>query len=183
MSIYISACYNYAMPINTAPDIHEQIICANIFIRKDDKYLVMRRSPLKKYAPDVVHPVGGKVDLGENPYTAAVREVAEEAGVAVRNMRLEAVIQEIKPIKDEPYNWLVFHFSADYKSGEVISAEEGELIWLTPDEIRNETLFPTVRLIIDHILDHEKGTVFTTVEYDDNKQNIIGHTLDFCVIE
>ena len=90
------------MPINNTPDIHEQIICANIFIRKDDKYLVLRRSQLKKYAPDVIHPVGGKVNLGENPYTTAEREVEEEAGVKVKNMRLEAVIQEIKPVKGTP---------------------------------------------------------------------------------
>lgn len=170
------------MPINNKPDIHEQIICANIFIRKDDKYLVLRRSPLKKYAPGVIHPVGGKVDIGENPYTTAEREVQEEAGVKVKNMRLEAVIQEIKPVKGEPYNWLIFHFSGDYDSGEVITTEEGELAWLTADEIRNERLFPSVKLVIDHILDHEKGTIFTTLEYDDEKQNIVKHTLDFCIL-
>jgi 8-oxo-dGTP pyrophosphatase MutT (NUDIX family) len=171
------------MPINNAPDIHEQIICANIFIRKEDKYLVLRRSPQKKYAPGVIHPVGGKVDIGENPYTTAEREVQEEAGVKVKNMRLEAVIQEIKPVKDEPYNWLIFHFSGDYDSGEVITTEEGELVWLTADEIRNEKLFPSVKLVIEHILNHEKGTVFTTLEYDDEKQNIVKHTLDFCVVD
>ena len=170
------------MSINNVSDIHEQIICANIFIRKDDKYLVLRRSPLKKYAPDVIHPVGGKVDIGENPYTTAEREVEEEAGVKVKNMRLEAVIQEIKPVKSEPYNWLIFHFSADYDSGEVITTDEGELLWLTADEIRNEKLFPSVKLIIDHVLDSERGTVFTTLEYDEEKQNILKHTLDFCVL-
>ncbi len=170
------------MPINNIPDIHEQIICANVFIRKHDKYLVLRRSPLKKYAPGVIHPVGGKVDVGENPYTTAEREVEEEAGVKVKNMRLEAVIQEMKPVKGESYNWLIFHFSADYDSGEVITTEEGELVWLTADEIRAERLFPSVKLIIDHIFDQEKGTVFTTLEYDEEKQNILKHTLDFCVV-
>src|ERR1700733_7447884 len=101
------------MPINNSPDIHEQVICANVFIRKGDKYLVLRRSPLKKYAPSVIHPVGGKVDIGENPFEAAIREVREEAGVEVKNVRLEAVLQEIEPLKGEPYNWLIFHFSAD----------------------------------------------------------------------
>ncbi|HSX33560.1 MAG TPA: NUDIX domain-containing protein [Candidatus Saccharimonadales bacterium] len=170
------------MAINNAPDIHEQVICANIFIRKADKYLVLRRSPLKKYAPGVVHPVGGKVDIGENPYEAAVREVQEEAGVSVANVRLEAVILEIKPVKDEPYNWLIFHFSADYESGDVATTEEGELIWLTSDQLRGEQLFPSVKLVIDHILNHEKGTVFTTIEYDSEKQNIAKHSLAFCVV-
>jgi 8-oxo-dGTP diphosphatase len=171
------------MPINNAPDIHEQVICANVFIRNNDKYLVLRRSPLKKYAPGVVHPVGGKVDLGENPYTAAVREVEEETGVQIKNVRLEAVVQELTPVKGERYNWLIFHFSADYDSGDVIATEEGELVWLTADEMRNEKLFPSVTLLIDHMLNREKGTVFATLQYDEEKQNILKHTLNSCVIE
>lgn len=171
------------MAINTRPDIHEQIICANVFIRKDDKYLVLKRSPLKKYAPNVVHPVGGKVDADENPYLAAQREVLEEAGVLVKNMRLEAVLLEITPVKDEPYNWLIFHFSADYDSGEILETEEGELLWLTPEELAQQQLFPSVRPVIEHILNHEQGTVFATFEYDQEKQNIANSKMDFCVVK
>ena len=63
------------MAINNAPHIHNLVICANIFVRKDGKYLLLKRSPLKKYAPNVIHPIGGKVDQGENPYTSAQREL------------------------------------------------------------------------------------------------------------
>ena len=85
------------MPINQEAFIHQNIICANIFVRKGDKYLVLRRWKKKKFAAGVVHPIGGKVDQGENPYLAAKREVLEEAGIEVKNMRLEAVILEINP--------------------------------------------------------------------------------------
>jgi 8-oxo-dGTP diphosphatase len=168
------------MAINNKPDIHEQIICANCFIRKDGKYLVLRRSPLKKYAPNVIHPVGGKVNLGENPYTAAIREVYEEAGVKVSNLTLEAVLLELEPVVGEPYNWLIFHFSGDWQEGDVKETEEGELLWLTEDEIKHEKLFPSVRLVIDHVLDSQKGTIFATIKYDETKQNIVSNTLDFC---
>lgn len=57
---------------------HKLVICANVFIRKDDKYLLLRRSPHKKYAPNYVHPVGGKVDLDEDPMEAGKRELLEE---------------------------------------------------------------------------------------------------------
>ncbi len=166
------------MTINNKPDIHEQIICANIFIRKGDKYLMLRRSPLKKYAPNVIHPVGGKVDIGENPVQTAVREVKEEAGISVKNVRLEAVIQELTPIVDEPYNWLIFHFSADYDAGDVITTEEGSLEWLSADQIKDEQLFPSVRLLINEILDSKTGTMFATVEYDTTKQHIVKSTVD-----
>ena len=171
------------MAINTPPDIHQQVICANVFIRKDDKYLVLKRSLQKKYAPGFIHPVGGKVDQNENPYIAGQREVLEETGLTVKNMRLEAILLEITPVKDEPYNWLIFHFSADYDSGEVKQTEEGELLWLTAEELPQQELFPSVKPIIQHILDREQGTVFATFEYDEQRENIVGTKLDFCVVK
>lgn len=166
------------MTVNTSPDIHEQVICANCFIRKDDKYLVLRRSAAKKYAPGVVHPVGGKVNLGENPYTAVIREVKEETGVEVTNLKLRAVILEIEPVAGEPYNWLIFHFLGDYKQGEVKTTEEGELIWLKADELAKESLFPSVKRLIAHILNIEIGTAFATFKYDGQKQKIIKESLN-----
>jgi len=136
------------MAINTRLDIHGQVICANCFIRKGDKYLVLKRSQKKKYAPGVAHPVGRKVDIGENPYTAAVREVREETGLEVAAVRLEAVLLEIEPGAIKLVN---IPFSAeiiDYVSGEVKETDEGELVWLTSDEYKKEKLFPSTVLVI-----------------------------------
>ena len=47
-------------------------------IRKDGKYLVLKRSSQKKYAPNKTHPFGGKMEIGENPYDGAIREIKEE---------------------------------------------------------------------------------------------------------
>ena len=58
--------------INHKPDIQKLVLCSNVFIRKDGKYLLMKRSPLKKYAPNKIHPFGGKLDDGENPFDGAV---------------------------------------------------------------------------------------------------------------
>src|SRR4051812_49193324 len=131
------------MAINTQPDIHELVICANVFIHKDGKYLVLKRSEQKKYAPGVLHPVGGKVDLNENPYETAVREAREETGITVKDLNLRAVLLELKPLSDEPYNWVIYHFIGEYDSGDTIETEEGELQWLTADEIKQSNLFPS----------------------------------------
>jgi 8-oxo-dGTP diphosphatase len=170
------------MAINTDPEIHKQVICANVFIRKDNKYLVMKRSPFKKYLPNYIHPVGGKVDPDENPYITAQREVLEETGLKIKNIRLEALLLELKPEKDKPHNWLIFHFSADYDFGDIIPTEEGELLWLTEEELKRQPLFASVKLVIEHILNKEKGTVFATIEYDGLKEKIINCKIDFCAI-
>lgn len=170
------------MAINNEPDIHTNVICANVFIRNGDKYLVLRRSPKKKWLPNVIHPVGGKVDLGENPYTTAEREVLEETGAKIKDLKLEAVILEIAPLKNDPMNWLIFHFTADYDSGEIKETEEGSLEWLTSDEIKNENLFPSVREAIDNILSPNDGTVFLTVMYDEKKKKIVNRTKNLCIV-
>ena len=171
------------MVINTNPSIHHNVVCANVFVRKGDKYLMLRRSPKKKWLPNILHPIGGKVDLNENPYVAAEREVAEEAGIKIKNMRLEAVILELVPVKRELYNWLIFHFTADYGSGEIGETEEGILEWHTAEEIKAEKLFPSVQVVIHHILNPDDGTVFATVEYDKDKKEIINKWIDVCVVQ
>ena len=171
------------MVVNTAANIHKNVICANCFIKKDGKYLVLRRSVQKKYAPGVVHPVGGKVNANENALAAAIREVKEETGVDVHNIRLRAVLLELEPHIGEPYNWLIFHFMADYLSGEVKDTEEGDLIWLTTEEFKKEKLFPSVKPIVNYMFDRKNGPVFATFAYDDRKQIIIKSSINACQAE
>lgn len=128
---------------------------------------MLKRSEKKRFAPGYIHTVGGKIDPDEDPYTAALREVKEEAGIAVKNMRLEAVTFELAPVRENPdENWLCFYFSADYDFGEVIQTEEGELILIDGADIPKQKLIPSIRAIIRHILDQKDGTVFLKMRYD-----------------
>lgn len=43
------------MAINTPPAIPELVVCANVFIHTDDTYLLLKRSPQKKFYPNVLH--------------------------------------------------------------------------------------------------------------------------------
>jgi 8-oxo-dGTP pyrophosphatase MutT (NUDIX family) len=171
------------MTINQNPFIHELVICANVFIKKGGLILMIKRSAQKKFAPNFIHPIGGKVELNENPYTAAEREVMEEAELKVKNMRLEAVLLEITPHKDMLQNWLIFHFSADWESGKLSKTDEGEFIWLKPEEIPNQDLFPSVKQVIDKILNPHDDTVFATFSYD-GKGNLVksDKKIESCVV-
>ncbi len=96
------------MAVNTEPDIHQVVMVANMLIRKDGKYLVMRRSHLKKFWPNIVQTVGGKIDLEEDPYRAAVR-----------------VYHEINLDTHVPRNWIAYYFRGDYAGGDLILCDEG----------------------------------------------------------
>lgn len=154
------------MSVNQKPCLHQLVMCVNVFVRKDGKYLMLKRASGKAYAPDVVHPIGGKIEPDEAPFLAAQREVLEEAGIKIKNMRLEAVVLELKPYKTTEGNWLIFHFTADYDSGEIGETDEGELVLLNAKEILDQKLFPSIREIIGHILNPNDGTVFATFERD-----------------
>ena len=171
------------MSVNQKPAIHQLIMCVNVFIRKDGKYLMLKRSSGKTYAPDVVHPIGGKIEPDEAPFLAAQREVLEEAGVKIKNMRLEAVVLELKPYKTTEGNWLIFHFTADYDSGEIGMTDEGELVLLDAKDILDQKLFPSIGEIIGYILNPNDGTVFAVFERD-KEGNIIQKTkrIDICSV-
>ena len=155
--------------INSAINTHNIVMCANMFVRRDGKILVLKRSELKKVAPDFYHPAGGKVDQNEEPLQAAKRELMEESGLTVKNIHLEAVITEIEP-HNPSENWLIFHYSVDYESGEVKETLEGEFVWLTKEElIKCENLFPSVKALIKYIVDENTGTVFASFFYTDCK--------------
>ena len=144
-------------------------MCANMFVRKDGKILVLKRSEQKKIAPGFFHPAGGKVDQNEEPLRASKRELMEETGLTVKNIRLEAVVTEIEPHKPNE-NWLIFHYSGDYESGEIKQTLEGEFVWLTKEELTNcDNLFPSVKALIKYIVDENQGTAFASFIYTDCK--------------
>ena len=126
---------------------------------------MLKRSTKKTFALGVVHPVGDKIDPDEDPFTSAQCEVLEETGVSVKDMRLEAVLNELLPPLRHDCNWLIFHFTADYEAGEVTATDEGERVWLTADEIKAAELFPSVGIVVDRMLDPAIGTVFAMLAY------------------
>ncbi|MFH1971766.1 MAG: NUDIX domain-containing protein [Patescibacteria group bacterium] len=167
--------------INQKPNIQKFVVCANVFIHKDGKYLLMKRSKDKKYAPNKIHPFGGKIDQDENPYDGAIREIKEEVGIDINNLKLEAVILELTDEKELPVNWLIFYFSADYCKGDIKKTDEGEVILLTKDEIKQSNLFPSVKSIIDNILNPNDGTVFTTNSYHGFESGMKELSKNICV--
>jgi 8-oxo-dGTP pyrophosphatase MutT (NUDIX family) len=141
---------------------------------------MLRRSPLKRYAAGVVHPVGGKLELNEDAFEGAKREVLEEAGVHVKNLRLEAVLNEILPPPHHDHNWLIYHFSADMAGGEVGATDEGELVWLSVEQIKAEKLFPSLGLVINQVLDPAVGTVFATIPWNGERMVEPGAVINLC---
>ncbi len=160
-------------------EIHKVIIPTNVIIKKGDKFLMIRRSENKKFAPGYLFPIGGKVERQEDPYIGAIREVKEETGLDIANLRLECINFEKNPYKDRTEDWMTFYFSAEYTGGTIAPQEdEGQLLWLTREAILNDKLHSSLKHVIEDIFDYNKGTVFTTMTYErEDKAKLIHKNL------
>ena len=169
--------------MNSEPHIHRLILCSNVFIRKDGKYILLKRSPNKKAAPNFIHPFGGKLDKDENPFIGAIREVKEETGLDIKNLKLEAVVLEIRPDKEKLENWMIFYFSSDYDKGQAKETEEGKIVFLTEAELLSANLFPSTKRIITNIINPEDGTVFTTNTYTGFESGLKELSKNICAVK
>lgn len=113
---------------------------------------------------------GGKLEDGETPQEAVVREVWEETGFTVEKPQLRVICSESSHPQDVDYNWLLFVFRADSYSGELIQSDEGELRWLPIDELHQWNLPEVDRRIMEFALNDELGPQYVKVEYTPDHQ-------------
>ena len=86
--------------------------------------------------PGICFP-GGHVEKGESFTEAAVRETFEETGLNIRGPRLVGV-KQFQTKRDERY--VVFFYKATKYTGTLTSSDEGEVFWLSREELHNHVL-------------------------------------------
>ncbi|MDQ3098817.1 MAG: NUDIX domain-containing protein [bacterium] len=162
------------MSVNSEPNIHKLVICANVFVKRGSSLLMLRRSLAKTYLPGYVQPIGGKVHLDEDPLTCVKRELMEEAQIEVKNLRLKAIVTENKSKEDKTYqtNWQIFQFIGEYEGTTVGTTDEGELMWLSVEEIKKEKVADSIASILDLLIDPQKGIIFAKYNYGKNNEII-----------
>lgn len=79
---------------------------------------------------------GGHVENGESFYDCAVREVKEETGLDVHNLKSCGIIHWLNNKTFDRY--IVFLYKTTEYSGDLtIDCNEGQSFWITIDELRN----------------------------------------------
>ncbi len=116
------------------PNIELTNMCM-IYDRVNNKVLVQERM---KSWPGISFP-GGHVRDGESIVESTIREVKEETGLIVSNLRLCGVIYWYNDETKDRY--FVFNFKTDTYSGELIKeTDEGRVFWVDVD------VLPTLKL-------------------------------------
>lgn len=114
----------WGRPPVTSSRAELQTLC---FVFRHDELLVLKR----RYPPNagLWNCPGGKVEVGEGPTEACVREVLEETGLQILDPQLRAVIAS--PSSKRGINTtVVFVFESTQFVGEVRDSREGLIDWL-----------------------------------------------------
>lgn len=131
--------------------LHEVAITA--IIKKDDKYLIIKRSKTKKRFPNMWTVPGGKLETKDylalpkdtEHYWYNVlektlkREVIEEVGIEIKNIEYVTSLATVHKDKNPS---LVISCLADHDSGEVTLQKEeaDEFAWVSSREAKNYKL-------------------------------------------
>ena len=101
---------------------------------------------------------GGHVEKGESIVEAVIREMKEETGLTIHDPKLCGIKQF--PIEEGRY--IVFLFQTDKFQGELVSCEEGEMVWIDRNELSKiETVEDFKELLA--VFDEESLTEFLYV--------------------
>lgn len=149
-----------------------------IFIRREDKFLLIHKRKRDSYGFGKFNGVGGHIEKGEEPFGSARREILEETGLSITNLDLAAIL--FIDIGDTP-GIEVFLFGAVYGGGEILQSDEGELSWVTREEIElSDQILEDVPMLIDLSVENSAGDVplIITYSYDEDgtlRVDIVNH--------
>ncbi len=153
------------------------VVSLECFVRKDGKYLMLERDAGKRIMPGALMAPGGKREFNEGLFVCARREVLEETGLRIKNLRIKATGNAYLHDLDQEF---YFHFVfANYAGGVLTkNCPEGKLVWLTPSEIlSHERVLAEIRLLGNRLFSTTNEVLSYTAVYTS------GNTLESFTIE
>lgn len=107
---------------------------------------------------------GGHVEPGESLVDSVVREMREETGLTVRNPRLIGSKSWMQ--KDGSGRYLVLLYVASEYEGELHSSEEGDVCWMTIEEMRAGKMVDGMELYFRVYLDGDVNEIWYELDGD-----------------
>jgi 8-oxo-dGTP diphosphatase len=142
------------------------------FITHGDEVLLLRGSPTKRIWPNKYNGVGGHVEASEDVYTAAIREMREETGLDVSDVRLRGVINIDT---GEETGIILFVFTAQARGQETRPSPEGTLEWVRRDRLATLELVEDLPELLSRVLAMQPHDppFFARYHYDEQDQLVI----------
>lgn len=114
---------------------------------------MLLRDSKKKILPNVWMAAGGHREFNEGLFECAKREIFEETGLKIANLRIRATGNAY--LKDLDREFFFHMLVADYVSGNVpLTTSDGTFSWMTSSEIlQQDNLLSELKQIIPYICD------------------------------
>lgn len=144
------------------------------YIEKDGAYLMLHRVKKKN---DMNHDkwigVGGKFEAGETPYECARREIMEEVGVEVPNLKYRGIVTFVSDLYGTEYMHL---FVSDGYVGEIKQVcDEGNLEWVDKSKVNDLPIWEGDKIFF-RLLEEEPRFFSLKLVYEGD--SLISHTLE-----
>ena len=144
------------------------------YIERDGEYLMIHRVKKKN---DMNHDkwigVGGKFEGGESPFDCARREILEETGVKVTDLKYRGIVTFVSDEFGTEYMHL---FTARGYTGEIdYNCDEGRLEWVKKERVRELPIWEGDKIFLD-LLDTEERFFSLKLEYEGDR--LVSHTLE-----
>ncbi|MCE9541085.1 NUDIX domain-containing protein [Candidatus Kaiserbacteria bacterium] len=116
-----------------------------VWIRKEGKLLLGRRKSAR--GDGTWYPPGGHVEKNETVEDCCVREVLEEVGLTIANIRLMKVMEDFNP--EVGVTYVTSLFAADWNSGDVVmnDGEFTEVRWFEWGSLPEPLFRPTSQFV------------------------------------
>lgn len=119
-------------------------ISAAVITDDTGRYLLVRKRDTTAFMQ-----AGGKIEPGEHPRDALIREIGEELAVVVTPDQIREIGHHDAPAAHEPGHRLSAHvFAVRGVTGAVPTAEIAEAVWVTPDEAATLPLAPLTATLL-----------------------------------
>ena len=144
------------------------------YIKKNNKTLMLHRVKKENdMHKNKWNGLGGKLIPGESPEECVIREIKEESGLNIKTPSLKGIITF--PKFDNIEDWLVFVFTANQFSGDLIDSDEGNLKWIDDSDLLNLNMWEGDRIFIPWL---SRNKLFSAKFYYSNN-NYIKHEVIF----
>ena len=136
-----------------------------VFATRGDAVIMIKGAPDKKIWADLYNGIGGHVEQGENPLTAAHREFKEETGLTLLNPWLCAVVTIDT---QQPAGIGLFVFRGEAAAGDIQPSNEGDIAWISRQQLPNLPLVEDLPDLLPRVLSMEQnqGPIFAQYTYN-----------------
>lgn len=122
-----------------------------VFVFDGEDVLLMKRGPHRRVFPNQYNGLGGHVERGEHPAETAEREVLEESGITVRDVRLRGIHHIDAGARDTGI--VMYVFTATANSRDItVTTDEGTLEWIPADQVAELDVVEDLPIVLPRLL-------------------------------